>query len=58
MNKQVKTEYAYKVALERVLELQEIVILKEALIQQQEEEIKKLTALLQNYLDERNKEVN
>ena len=57
MNKQVKTEYAYNVALKRVLELQEIVILKEALIQQQEEEINKLTALLQNYLNE-GKEVN
>ena len=41
MNKQVKTEYAYNIALKRVLELQEIVILKEALILQQEEEINK-----------------
>lgn len=57
MNKQVKTEYAYNIALKRVLELQEIVILKEALILQQEEEINKLTTLLQRYLEKEQEEV-
>lgn len=51
MNKQVKPEYAYSVAIERVLELQKIVILKEALIQQQEKEIEKLTTLLKSLQD-------
>lgn len=46
MNKQVKPDFVYMVAMERVLELQQNIILKEALIRQQEKEIEKLTELL------------
>lgn len=48
MSKQVKPDFVYMVAMERVLELQQSIILKEALIRQQEKEIEKLTELLNN----------
>lgn len=50
-NKQVKPEFVYVVAMERVLELQQNILLKEALIRQQEKEIEKLTALLNKTLN-------
>lgn len=50
MGKQVKPEFVYTVAMERVLELQQNIILKEALIRQQEKEIERLTELLNNSL--------
>lgn len=51
-NKQVKPEFVYVVAMERVLELQQNILLKEALIRQQEKEIEKLTTLLNKALDD------
>lgn len=48
--KQVKPEFVYVVAMERVLELQQNILLKEALIRQQEKEIEKLTTLLNKAL--------
>ena len=52
MDKQVKVEYAYKIAMDRITELQKSLILKEALISQYEDEINKLTALLNKYLNQ------
>lgn len=51
-NKQVKPEFVYAVAMERVLELQQNILLKEALIRQQEKEIEKLTTLLNKALND------
>lgn len=51
-NKQVKPEFVYVVAMERVLELQQNILLKEALIRQQEKEIEKLTTLLYKALND------
>lgn len=50
--KQVKPEFVYVVAMERVLELQQNILLKEALIRQQEKEIEKLTTLLNKALND------
>lgn len=50
--KQVKPEFVYVVAMERVLELQQNILLKEALIRQQEKEIEKLTTLLNKSLND------
>ena len=50
--KQVKQEFVYVVAMERVLELQQNILLKEALIRQQEKEIEKLTTLLNKALND------
>lgn len=50
--KQVKPEFVYVVAMERVLELQQNILLKEALIRQQEKEIEKLTTLLNKTLND------
>lgn len=52
MDKQVKVEYAYKIAMDRITELQKSLILKEALISQYEDEINKLTTLLNKYLNQ------
>lgn len=50
--KQVKPEFVYVVAMEKVLELQQNILLKEALIRQQEKEIEKLTTLLNKALND------
>ncbi len=52
MSKQVKPDYVYAVAMEMVLELQQSIILKEALIRQQEKEIEKLSKLLNKALND------
>lgn len=46
MDSKVKIEYAYKVALNRVVELEKNLILKEALIAQYKDEIERLTNLV------------